>query len=308
METYILDIQKMSTEDGPGIRTTVFFKGCNLKCKWCQNPESIPFYRQKYWVKDKCIGCLSCKEACEINAIDFDEEGLKKDDKVCNFCLKCAEECPTNAIEVKGRKIEIQELVKELMKDKVFYDKSNGGVTLSGGEAALHWEYAYELLKELKKRDVHTALDTAGCYPYRILQKLLEYTDLILYDIKHIDNERHKELTGVENKLILQNAKRLGSLEKPEIWVRTPIIPDATDSEENIKGIGKFIKEHMKNIEKWELVAFNNLSREKYKLLEKQWEYKDTQLMEKEKMQKLTELAKKYHKNATWSGATRVEV
>ncbi|HHU43369.1 MAG: glycyl-radical enzyme activating protein [Bacillota bacterium] len=307
MKTYILDIQKMSTEDGPGIRTTVFFKGCNLKCKWCQNPESIPFYRQKYWIKDKCMGCLSCLE-CPQKAISFDEDGLKFEERLCNFCLWCAEQCPTNAIEVKGREIEISELVNELLKDKVFYEKSGGGVTLSGGEAALHWEYAYELMDELKKRGIHTALDTAGCYPYKILQKLLEKTDLLLYDIKHIDNEKHKEFTDVENTLILQNAKRVGSLEKPEVWVRTPIIPDSTDSEENIKGIGKFIKENMPNITKWELVTFNNLCKNKYQLLNRDWGYENKELIQKEKIEKLWALAKKYHKNAVWSGATKLEV
>lgn len=308
MDTFILDIQKMSTEDGPGIRTTVFFKGCNLRCAWCHNPESIPFYRQKYWVKDRCMGCHSCVECCPNGALSFLEEVLVTDESKCKLCLKCVEECPTNAIEVKGEKWEIDTLVKELLKDKVFYDKSGGGVTLSGGEAVFHYEYVLPLLKKLKEEGIHIALDTAGCYPYQFLQKLLPYVDLLLYDLKHFDNEKHKEFTDAENTLILQNAKKLGKLAKPKIWIRTPIIPQSTDSVENIVAIGKFIKEFMPNIEKWELVSFNNLSKEKYRLLGKEWSYADLPLIEKRVMESLCLVAKKYVKNAIWSGATKLEV
>lgn len=308
MDTYILDIQKMSTEDGPGIRTTVFFKGCNLKCSWCHNPESIAFYRQKYWIKDKCIGCYSCKQVCPNSAVEFSDNGLVFDEKLCVFCLLCSEECPTNAIEVKGQAVETEYLVNELLKDKAYYNSSGGGVTLSGGEAAMHWEYVLTLVKRLKEEGLNVALDTAGNYPYSILQKLLPYLDLILYDIKIMDNQKHKEYTGAENTLILQNAKKLGSIDYPKVWVRTPIIPRCTDNKDNIREIGKFIKENMPSVEKWELVSFNNLSKEKYRLLGREWKFRDAELMEKKTMEDLCKVANGYVKNAEWSGATKLEV
>ncbi len=308
MQTYILDVQKMSTEDGPGIRTTVFFKGCNLNCKWCHNPESISSSQHIFWLEDRCMGCNTCIEVCPNGAVSLQSDGIKTDNKLCDFCNKCIEECPMNALEIKGEVITVEALVNELIKDKAYYDTSHGGVTLSGGEVVLNWQYALELLKELKTRGVHTAIDTAGCYSYSVLENLLPYVDLILYDIKHIDNDKHKQLTGVENTLILENAKKLGSLEKPKIWIRTPIIPDATDSEENIIGIANFIKDNMPNIEKWELVSFNNLGKQKYKLLGRDWVYKDSPLITKAKMQRLNDLAKQITNKVTWSGATRLEV
>lgn len=307
METYILNIQKMSTEDGPGIRTTVFFKGCNLRCAWCHNPESIPFYRQLFWHKDKCMGCQSCINSCPKEALSFIEGELIVDDKKCDMCLICVEECPTNAIEVKGEKWEIEALVNEIMKDKAFYDNSGGGVTISGGEAVFHIDYVLPLLVELKNKGVHIALDTAGSYPYQFLQKLLPNVDLVLYDLKHFDNEKHKQFVGSENTLILQNAKKLGKLDYPKIWIRTPIIPESTDTVENIAAIGKFIKEFMPKIERWELISFNNLCKDKYKLLGREWKYADAPLIEKRKMENLTQVAKKYIKNAMWSGATKLE-
>ncbi|MDD4316370.1 MAG: glycyl-radical enzyme activating protein [Clostridia bacterium] len=308
MRTYILDLQKMSTEDGPGIRTTVFFKGCNLKCAWCHNPESIAFYRHIYWLEERCMGCQSCVSICPKKAITSENGIISIDARLCDFCMKCVEECPMNAIEVKGMETSVEELVKELMKDKAFYDASGGGVTLSGGEAVLNWEYLLPLLQQLKQRGVHTAVDTAGCYPFPILQKLLPYTDLILYDLKHIDNVLHNEFTGVENTLIFQNAARLGKLKSPKVWIRTPIIPGATDTKENIIGIAKFIKENMPDIERWELISFNNLAGQKYKLLGKEWQYKDVELLTRTKMESLCALAKKQVKKAMWSGATKSEV
>jgi pyruvate formate lyase activating enzyme len=306
MEDYILDIQRMSTEDGPGIRTTVFFKGCNLKCRWCHNPESIAFHRQKYWVKDKCIACFSCLEACPNHAITFDPEGMHIGPD-CNFCLNCFHACPANAIEVKGEALSVDKLFSELLKDESYYRES-GGVTLSGGEAVLHNDYLFELLKRLKAVNIHTAIDTAGHYPYEMLERLLPYTDLLLYDLKLYDSTLHKHFTGVDNDLIKENAKRLGKIDYPKIWIRTPIIPDATDSEENIKHLGEFIRDNLPNIEKWELVSFNNLSREKYRLLGQIWEYQQAELITKAKMVRLTKIAQDYVDKAIWSGATKLEV
>jgi len=308
METYILDIQRMSTEDGPGLRTTVFFKGCNLQCSWCHNPESIAFERQTYWIKDKCIGCLTCVNGCPNGALSAQEAGIVKDITKCQSCFICAQECPTLAMELKGEAYSPKQLFEELVKDKVYFEKSGGGITLSGGEPVLHSEYTLELAKLIKAEGIHIALDTAGCYPPQRLERLLPYIDLVLYDIKLADSAKHKANTGVENTLILENAKKLGALAKPAVWVRTPIIPGATDDEDNIIAIGAFIAEYMPNIEKWELLSFNNLAKDKYSLLGRQWAHAGDALIKKQKMQHLCALASKFSNRACWSGATLLEV
>lgn len=307
METYILDIQRMSTEDGPGLRTTVFFKGCNLACSWCHNPESIPFGRQSYWVKDKCIGCHTCIDSCPNGALSAQPEGIIKDNAKCTFCFICTTCCPTLAMELKGEGLPVDKLFAELIKDKVYFEQSGGGISLSGGECVLHNDYVLELLKLVKAEGIHTALDTAGCYAWDRLERLLPYIDLVLYDIKLADAIRHKAATGVDNKLILENAKKLGATDKP-VWVRTPVIPSTTDDEENINAIGAFIAEWMPNIEKWELLSFNNLATSKYQLLGQQWVHADALLIEKQKMTQLATLAATYTDKACWSGATRLEV
>lgn len=308
MKTFVLDIQKMSTEDGPGIRTTVFLKGCNLQCSWCHNPESIDFSQNIYWLKNSCIGCKSCIAVCKNNAISMEEQGIHIDSSLCDFCQSCVLHCPTNSIEIKGKEIGGEELIKEIVKDKAYYDSSGGGVTFSGGESVLHWQFLLPILVRLKEMGLHIAIDTAGSYPYALLEHLLPYVDLVLYDIKHIDSDIHKKHTDAKNDLILQNAINLGKLNTPKVWVRTPIIPDATDDEQNILGIGEFIKQNMPHIERWELVSFNNLATQKYQLLGKVWRYEGASLMTKDKMENLCNIAKNTTNKAMWSGATKLEV
>lgn len=308
MKTFILDIQKMSTEDGPGIRTTVFLKGCSLKCSWCHNPESIDFSQNIYWLKNSCIGCATCTKVCPKKAVSLDEQGVHIDTALCDFCQSCVIHCPTNSIEIKGKEMSIEELIKEIVKDKAYYDSSGGGVTFSGGDPVLNWQFLIPAMARLKEIGIHIAIDTAGNYPYTYLESLLPYVDLILYDIKHIDSDTHKKYTDAKNDLILQNAINLGKLNYPKFWIRTPIIPDSTDSEQNIQGIGEFIKQNMPNIEKWELVSFNNLATQKYELLGKVWQYKGVNLITKDKMESLCNIAKNATNKAMWSGATKLEV
>lgn len=308
MRNYILDIQKMSTEDGPGIRTTVFFKGCNLRCGWCHNPESLSFEKEIYWQRDHCIACFTCVEVCPEKAISFGEKGWERNQEKCRLCLTCQKECPANAIVVKGEELTVDELLRELLKDLSYYQKSGGGVTLSGGEAALHNDYVFEILRKLKEAGAQTALDTAGNYPYELLERLLPHLDMILYDLKIYDDGLHRRHTGVGNGLILENARKIGKIDHPKVWIRTPIIPGATDGEENIENLGKFIKENMPNIEKWELLSFNNLSKNKYRLLGKVWEYENEELLTKEKMENLCRIARRHVENVVWSGATKLEV
>ncbi len=310
----ILDIQKLSTEDGPGIRTMVFFKGCNLKCAWCHNPESIPMKSQAVWVKARCIGCGCCVKACPTGALRFDEGGAVSDGEKCTGCLACAEACPTGAMERKGHPYTADALAVELLKDRAYFEKSGGGVTASGGEPLLQAAFVRELFGLLHAAGVKTALDTAANVPFDTLASVLEVSDMLLLDLKLMDEEQHKRYTGAGNARILENAERAAQYARQrgiELWVRTPVITGATDSMENIEAIGRFIAQHMTGaVKRWELCAFNNLCRDKYERLGQGWMYKETPLMRRQDMERLREAAENSigaQGLAVWTGAVRRE-
>jgi len=224
----IFDIERNSYVDGPGIRTTVFFKGCNLRCAWCHNPESQSPKPQMMFFKNKCTGCGKCKEKCPNHL------------ESCEICGKCTLYCPHDAREICGKEYTVDEVVREILKDKAFYEASGGGVTFSGGECMLQIDFLEDLLKECQKNGIHTAVDTAGYVPFEQFEQILPYTELILYDIKCFDSEKHKQYTGVGNELILENLKRLLATDK-SVWIRIPIIPTVNDTEEEIRSIRSFL-------------------------------------------------------------------
>ncbi|MHA1723327.1 MAG: glycyl-radical enzyme activating protein [Promethearchaeota archaeon] len=306
----IFEIQKMSTEDGPGIRTTVFFKQCPLRCAWCHNPESILKRKQVEWLKHKCIGCKICIETCRQGALSFDDDGLYIDHKKCVGCGRCVEECPSTALHRFGKEYTVEELFHEINKDVVYYKKSNGGITVSGGEPTLQAEFVIKFLKKCKENGISTALDTCGYASQKIYEEILPHVDLVLYDIKEIDSTKHQQFTGVPNDLILENAIWIAnymSQNNKKIWIRTPIIPRFTATEENIRGIGEFIVNKLNNIpERWDLLCFNNLCAAKYERLGMDWCLKDEPLMEKEEIERFFYIAKKTGvKNVKWSGLTK---
>lgn len=308
----VFEIQKMSTEDGPGIRTTVFFKQCPLKCVWCHNPESILKKLQLQWLEHKCIGCKICIETCKQDALRMEKDGIKIDREKCISCGECVQECPSTALNIYGKWWELDELFHEVEKDKVYYTKSGGGITVSGGEPTLQVEFVQEFLKKCKENGISTALDTCGYTNQQAYEKLLPYVDLVLLDIKEIDNEKHKAFTGVPNEKILVNAvwlaEKLHKVGK-KLWIRTPIIPGYTNTDENIRGIGQFIVNNLNNrIERWDLLSFNNLCSSKYERLDMTWALKDAKLLKKEEMEYLFEIAKSTGaKNVKWSGMTKKE-
>jgi pyruvate formate lyase activating enzyme len=315
IEGTILEIIRMSTEDGPGLRTTVFFKGCPLACAWCHNPESISPKPQIQWMHTRCLGCGICVDTCPKKALEKTPHAIKIKRALCDGCGLCAKECPTTAMELLGKKWSVHKLADELVKDRVYFEQSGGGVTLSGGEAALQHDFCLALLTELKKRGIQTALDTCGQIPLNTLEDMLPHVDVLLFDIKEIDSKKHKEFTGSGNERILDNAvfaadRIKNSIPQKTLWIRTPVIPAATDTPENIRGIGGFITSQLqRSVARWELCSFNNLCRDKYTRLEMDWPYAQTQLHDKSRMEKLCAIAKDAapFTSVCWSGATKLE-
>jgi pyruvate formate lyase activating enzyme len=301
----ILHLQRMSTEDGPGIRTTVFFKGCPLHCAWCHNPESISSHIQTQWYESRCLKCLSCIAACPVDCLSMSSEGLQIDREICDGCGKCAEACPGGAMEMIGRAVSVEDLMGDLVKDRVYYqaatngrDGNTGGVTLSGGEPTYQPDFAEALLRALKELGVSTALDTCGLASTHTFERLLPFVDLLLFDLKCSDPSLHSKFTGVSNVQILNNLKFIQNYRKQqakplELWIRTPLIPGATDSDENIRCIGRFLSETINgSISRWELCAFNNLCREQYQRLGLNWNYAQTPLMTKTDLARCEQTAK----------------
>ena len=307
----IFEIQKMSTEDGPGLRTTVFLKKCSLLCAWCHNPESFFPEPSIQWFSVRCIGCETCLKVCPEHAIQMKDDGIHIDREICSHCGLCVENCPTTALRKLGEKISLDVLFNIVKKDAAYYLKSNdGGITLSGGEAALQPEFSANFLQRCKENCFHTALDTCGFVSKKNLEKLIPYVDLILYDLKEMDPSKHKEFTGQSNELILENAiwilnKIEGTTTK--MWVRTPLIPEFTATKENIQDIGKFIVEKLENkIDRWDLLAFNNLAKDKYHRMDLPYPCENLELFTSEEMDKFLQIAKETGvKNVRWTGLTR---
>ena len=272
----IFDIERNSFVDGPGIRTTVFFKGCNLRCAWCHNPESQSAVAQMLFYKNRCTGCGKCKEKCKNSLAS------------CDLCGKCTLYCPSDAREICGKEYTPDEVVREIVKDKLFYENSGGGVTFSGGECMLQIDFLEEVLKASKESEIHTAVDTAGHLPYEYFERILPYTDLFLYDIKSFDSECHKRYTGVGNERILENLAKLLSTGKP-VWVRIPVIPSVNDTEEEMENIRAFLDKHGYP-EKVELLPYHAMGEHKYEAVGK--ELCRFTVPDEEKMEKLREIFK----------------
>ena len=294
----ILHLQRLSTEDGPGIRTTVFFKGCPLHCTWCHNPESISPGKQVQWIDNRCIGCDSCIEVCEEHGLVHTAEGILRDRALCVVCGRCVEACPTGAMEMLGKEITVEELTAELLKDRAYFEKSGGGVTLSGGEPTLQPEFCGALMDALHAEDIPVALDTCGLCNPAVFKPLIEKADIILYDMKLWDGAEHQRWTGVDNKRIIENLSIVRDVVSSaggskRLWIRTPLIPGATDSEYNLKAISSFLAQNLNgSVERWELCAFNNLCREKYVRLGLEWQFADADLFTQSELDRLGGLAK----------------
>jgi pyruvate formate lyase activating enzyme len=303
----VFNIQRFSIDDGPGIRTTVFMKGCPLRCAWCHNPEGMRKERQLMWFDVKCIGARDCLKACPSGALELTGKGMIIHRDMCDACGSCVEACPAGALEIAGRRYSTPQVLDEVLRDEAFYRNSGGGVTISGGEPTMQPEFVEELLKTCRGSGLHTALDTSGFCAPETLERLMGQADMVLLDLKVMDDALHRELTGVGLDPVLQSARIISGENKP-FWIRTPVIPGATDSEDNIDALARFIADELQGVERWDLLTFNNTCGSKYRRLDLSWQFEGVQLLETARVEALTEMARRSGvKEVAWSGVTRRE-
>ncbi|MHA1659005.1 MAG: glycyl-radical enzyme activating protein [Promethearchaeota archaeon] len=295
MKTYIVDVKRNALDDGPGIRTLIFFKGCPLSCVWCQNPETKSPFQEISFDKENCSKCEKCVDACDLGAISFSNK-YRINRSICNLCGKCVEVCPNNALKFVGTEYNIDDLINLILKDKVFYDNSGGGITLSGGEPTFHIDYAHELLKELKKENIHTCLETCGYYNSEKFKDLmLPYLDLIYFDMKIYDSNLHLKYCNKSNVTILKNFEDLIKNENVEILPRIPLIPNITSTEENLKNLAKYLTSL--NIRKIEMLPYNPLWLSKVETIGKKTDYSYSEWLNKEEKNKIKSIFSEFDFN-----------
>jgi pyruvate formate lyase activating enzyme len=265
----VFNIQRFCVNDGPGIRTTVFLKGCPLHCAWCHNPESISPEKELLVRNDRCIRCGSCVEVCEHHAPHQTENGVTTTLEECVQCGRCVEVCYAEARSIVGAEMTTENVLREITKDVVFFDQSGGGATFSGGEPFLQHEYLLSLVQACKENNIHTAVDTSGYTLPEILKRVSPFVDLFLYDIKTIDDGKHRAFTGVSNEVIKKNIKNLIDWGKNTI-IRVPLIPGLNDDIQSISGIGKFAAS-MRMIEEIHILPYHKTGIEKYHRLGKKY-------------------------------------
>jgi pyruvate formate lyase activating enzyme len=283
----IARIERYMIHDGPGIRTVVFFKGCPLRCVWCSSPQTWKAAKQVIFLKRKCINCGSCVASCPENAIESVEDVKKIDREKCNVCGECVDVCPAAALKFDGCLMSPEDVVNEVMKDEHFYKTSGGGVTLSGGEPLAQPGFAGEILRRCKEKGLHTALETSAYAEWPVLKKMIDYVDLFLIDIKHMDTEEHLKITGRNNDLILDNILRTAKEKPGSIAIQFPVIPGYNDTDDNIDSLVQFMKEA--GIGSIDVIPFHKLGQHEYEELGLDYRVMEVEVPESGSLQKIKE-------------------
>lgn len=265
----VFNIQRFSVQDGPGIRTSVFFKGCPLECPWCSNPESIRPYPEVAHVAAVCKQCGKCRDTCELKAISFAENGINIDREKCNNCGRCVEVCTNDALKLFGKEVSVEEVLEEVLKDRLYYHSSDGGVTASGGEALRQARFVSALFKDCQEEGIHTTLDTSGHSRQADLEMVLENTDLVLFDLKLIDPGSHIAIVKASNEPIHRSASLIVERGVPMI-VRVPLIPGLTDTDENLEGIANFVRDLDSELP-INILPYHKMGMGKYKMLGREY-------------------------------------
>lgn len=297
----VFDIKRFAVNDGPGIRVTVFFKGCPLRCAWCHNPESISPKIERLYTKEKCIGCKACIEACPQNALQLSSEGIVCDANLCNLSGECAEVCPTKATEISGKKMLVSEVMETVLKDQLFMDQSGGGVTFSGGEPMLQGDFLLALLKECKAHGIHRVVDTTGFTSEEQLLEVAKYTDLFLYDLKHMDSETHRKWTGIPNERILSNL-RLLSEKQAHIQVRLPFVGGVNSDDKNLKAMATFLADLPGASVDVNILPYHDIMTGKYHKLGREYDPQEMQEPKQEEIQRAIEIFSEAGITATEGG------
>jgi pyruvate formate lyase activating enzyme len=259
----VFEIERYATEDGPGIRTVVFFKGCNLRCRWCQNPESHSPHSQVMYYRNRCLACRRCLEGCPAGAIrEIPPFGFITDHQRCRLCGACVDGCLSEARKIVGQRMSLDTIMEEIRRDRAFYDESGGGVTFSGGEPLLQADAVQELARRCKEEGIHTAVETAGSIPWPNIEGIIPWLDLLYFDLKHIDSEAHRRYTGVPLDLILANLRRAGECFE-NLVVRIPVVPGVNATDQTMTRMFSFLLENTK-VRRVELLPFHRLGLAKY--------------------------------------------
>ncbi len=292
----ICDVKRFAVHDGPGIRTTLFLKGCSLSCIWCHNPESIDHKPELAVYLNKCTGCGDCAAVCNHHQI-VDGQHVY-DRNACTACGKCVDACLFDALELYGKSLTPDEAATVVLEDRTFYTESGGGVTVSGGEPLLQADFCVELFKIMKKEGIHTAVDTCGNVPWTAFESVLPLTDMFLYDFKHVDSNEHKRLTGCGNELIKANLLKLSQTGKP-IEIRMPLIPELNMAESDLNSAGQFLEE-INNITKVRLLAYHSMAHNKYAAIGSHDTLPDIPSPLPEELEKAAEILKSYRLNTIY--------
>lgn len=287
----VFDIERFAVHDGYGIRTLVFLKGCPLKCQWCSNPESQNPKPQVGFFEDKCVSCLQCADVCPFG--DEFRANRKIEWEKCTGCLKCVDACLFNARVAYGKTMTVGEVVNIVKRDMTFYKNTGGGVTVGGGEATFQPEFVEKILKACQEEGIHTAMETCGFAPPERIAGIIRYVDLLLFDIKNMDPEKHKKFTGVRNEIILENAKNASGIVK-EMIVRFPLIPDFNDNRKNVEDMGKFIAENMPAVKRVDILPYHSIGESKNARIGNVYAFKHESEIDEAKINECKEILKSF--------------